>query len=155
MERSLSRGEVPLRLLVPHSMVVAVIGCSAPSAASLFPRREARSRVGVTIWSTPLVERRRSPLVPEGSGGSPIHEGRSVRTGHAEALSWRRCSGSPEQSVGDRSPYPWCCAGPDGCALRHRSLVYARGAQCGVLGMPVQLVADAAAVVVVHPRAQV
>ena len=37
----------------------------------------------------------------------------------------------------------------------HRSPVYARGAQCGASGVPAQLVADAATVVVVPPCAQV
>ena len=104
MERSSSQGEVPMRPPVPRLAVMVVIGWSDPSAASPFPWWGVRPRVGIAIRSSSLVEWWRSPLVPRGSGGSPVHEGRLARTGHAEALSWRRCSSSPERSVGDRSP---------------------------------------------------
>ena len=153
MERSLSQDEVPVWPPVPHSAIVAAIGWSKPSAVFSFPWWGVRSRVGVAIWSSPLVQRRRSPLVLGGSGGSPVPKDRSAWEGRAEALLQRRCSDWLERTMGDHSPCPWCCAGPDGCDPGRCLLVYAHGAQRGAPSMLVQSVADAAIIVAVPPRA--
>jgi len=144
-----------MRPPVPYSAIVAVIGWSDPSAASPFPWWGARPRVGVLIWSSLLVEWRRSPLVPRGSGGSPIHEGHLAWIGRTKALPRQRCSNWPERTVGDRSPYPWCCAGPDGRDPGHRSPVYVHRTQCGASSTLAQSVDGAATIVVVPRRAPV
>jgi len=141
------------RLLAPRPATTAVSGRSDSTGAAPVPWLGKRARAGVATWSSPPVERRRSPPAPGGFGGLPVPRGQQARGGHAEASPQQRCSGQLERTEGGCSLRPGCCTGPNGRDPERRSPGCAHVAQHATPNALGQVVAGSTTFVVTPRRA--
>ena len=84
----------------PRLAAVAVSGWSDLFGASPLPWWGERLRVGVVMRSSPPVERRRSPPVPEGSGGPPAPVGLQAQEGRQKHRRYGDVLTSPSELWG-------------------------------------------------------